>query len=251
MTNNYLFYTIYGFIQGITEFIPISSSAHLNLIEIVFNSSESRNYLYETSAHLASLLALLLYLSLHNHFRVNNVKSNIKFLVLATIPAIFLGIFLKIYGFNIISLKLIGYTSIIGAIMLYISDSTNILKFKIKNKSIKFIVVGIFQCLAFLPGFSRAGSCIIAFRFLNEDRKYSSIYSLYMGIPIISLSFLSNILDFEKFIFDKNLIIIFIITFVAAYFTVHTFINFIGRVGFTPFVIYRILLGIIILLYVY
>ena len=59
MTNSNIFYIFYGLIQGITEFIPISSSGHLNILEIFFKSLESRNYLYETSAHFASLLALL------------------------------------------------------------------------------------------------------------------------------------------------------------------------------------------------
>ena len=249
MTNSNIFYIFYGLIQGITEFIPISSSGHLNILEIFFKNLESRNYLYETSAHFASLLALLLYLFANKHFSKSNIKAHWKILIYATVPAIILGFILKFYNINYISLKLIGYTSIAGAILLYVSDKAKKFKLKIKNKSAKFILAGFFQCLAFLPGFSRAGSCIIAFRIFGEDRKYSSIYSLYMGIPIISLSFLSNILDFEKFIFDKNLIIIFIITFVAAYFTVHTFINFIGRVGFTPFVIYRILLGLILLFY--
>ena len=110
-------------------------------------------------------------------------------------------------------------------------------------------MAGLFQCLAFLPGFSRAGSCIIAFRIFGEDRKYSSIYSLYMGIPIICLSFFSNIKEFENFIVDKNLSLIFITTFFAAYFTISMFIKVINKIGFTPFVIYRVLLGIILLMY--
>ena len=119
---------------------------------------------------------------------------------------------LKLYKIDYISLELIGYTSIAGAILLYVSDKAKKFKLKIKNKSTKFILAGLFQCLAFLPGFSRAGSCIIAFRIFGEDRKYSSIYSLYMGIPIICLSFFSNINEFENFIVDKNLSLIFITT---------------------------------------
>ena len=107
----------------------------------------------------------------------------------ATVPAILVGFVLKLYKIDYISLELIGYTSITGAILLYVSDKAKKIKLKIKNKSTKFILAGLFQCLAFLPGFSRAGSCIIAFRLFGEDRKYSSIYSLYMGIPIICLSF--------------------------------------------------------------
>ncbi len=249
MTNNSIFYVFYGLIQGITEFIPISSSGHLNIIEIFFKSLESRNYLYETSAHFASLLALLLYLFANKHFSKSNIKAYWKILIYATIPAIILGFILKFYDVNYISLELIGYTSITGAILLYISDKEKRFKLKIKSKKTKFILAGFFQCLAFLPGFSRAGSCIIAFRIFGEDRKFSSIYSLYMGIPIICLSFISNMREFENFIIDKNLSLIFITTFFAAYLTISAFIKVINKIGFTPFVIYRILLGLILLIY--
>ena len=251
MTSEIIFYIFYSLIQGITEFIPISSSGHLNILEIFLKSIESRNFLYETSAHFASLLALIIYLLTHDHFTKSNIKDNFKVLVYATMPAVFLGLVFKFYDLNFISLKLIAYTSIIGAVLLYISDKSERLQLKITNKNTKFILAGIFQCLAFLPGFSRAGSCIIAFRLLGEDRKYSSIYSLYMGIPIIGLSFFSNINYFETFIFDKNLIIIFITTFIVAYTTLSVFIRVINRISFTPFVIYRIIMGIILLAYVY
>ena len=249
MTNSSIFYFFYGLIQGITEFIPISSSGHLNILEIFFKSLESRNFLYETSAHFASLLALLLYLFANKHFSKLNIKTYWKILIYATIPAIIVGFTLKLYDVNCISLELIGYTSIIGAVLLYASDKSKKFKLKIKNKNAKFILAGFFQCLAFLPGFSRAGSCIIAFRIFGEDRKNSSIYSLYMGIPIICLSFFSNIKEFENFIVDKNLSLIFITTFFAAYFTISVFIKVINKIGFTPFVIYRILLGLILLIY--
>ena len=249
MTNSSIFYVFYGLIQGITEFIPISSSGHLNIFEIFFKNLESRNYLYETSAHFASLLALLLYLFANRHFSKSNIKAYWKILIYATIPAIILGFILKLYDLTYVNLKLIGYTSIAGAILLYVSDKAKKFKLKIKNKSTKFILAGLFQCLAFLPGFSRAGSCIIAFRIFGEDRKYSSIYSLYMGIPIICLSFFSNIKEFENFIVDKNLSLIFITTFFAAYFTISMFIKVINKIGFTPFVIYRVLLGVVLLMY--
>ena len=250
MTFNSFFYVFYGLIQGITEFIPISSSGHLNILAIFFKSLESRNYLYETSAHFASLLALLLYLFSNKHFSKSNIKAYWKILIYATVPAILLGFIIKFYNISYISLELIGYTSIAGAILLYVSDKTKKFKLKIKNKSTKFILAGFFQCLAFLPGFSRAGSCIIAFRLFGEDRKYSSVYSLYMGMPIIILSFFSNIKEFDNFIVDKNLSLIFITTFFAAYFTISVFIKVINKIGFTPFVIYRILIGIALLAYI-
>ncbi len=250
MTDSSIFYIFYGLMQGITEFIPISSSGHLNILEIFFKNLESRNYLYETSAHFASLLALLIYLYANKHFSKSNIKTYWKILIYATLPAILLGLFIKFYNVNFINLELIGYTSIVGAILLYVSDKAKKIKLRIKNKSTKFILAGFFQCLAFLPGFSRAGSCIIAFRLFGEDRKYSSIYSLYMGIPLICLSFFSNFEEFGNFIIDKNLSLIFITTFFAAYFTISLFIKVINKIGFTPFVIYRIFLGIFLLAYI-
>ena len=249
MTNSSIFYVFYGLLQGITEFIPISSSGHLNMLGIFLKGLESRNYLYETSAHFASLLALLSYLYTNKHFSKSNIKTYWKILIFATLPAILIGFMIKFYDVTYISLELIGYTTIGGAILLYVSDKEKKFKLRIKNKSTKFILAGFFQCLAFLPGFSRAGSCIMAFRLFGEDRKYSSIYSLYMGIPVICLSFFSNMREFDNFIIDKNLSLIFITTFFAAYFTISVFIKVINKIGFTPFVIYRVLLGIILLMY--
>ena len=247
MTIDYLFYALYSIIQGITEFIPISSSGHLNLLELLNDNNNSRNYLYETTAHFSSLLALVFYLYRQNHLEFTNIKLNFVPIALATIPAIVVGLFIKIFNISFFSFQIIGYTSIIGGILLYLSDLKIFQVIKISNKKIKFLLAGFFQCLAFLPGFSRSGSCIIAFRLMGEDRKNSSVMSLYLGMPIIVISFLSNIYDIEVIQFDFNLFIIFILTFVFAYLTLKLFINYINKIGFKPFVIYRIVFGFLIL----
>ena len=247
MTIDYLFYALYSIIQGITEFIPISSSGHLNLLELLNDNNNSRNYLYETTAHFSSLLALVFYLYRQNHLEFTNIKLNFVPIALATIPAIVVGLFLKIFNISFFSFQIIGYTSIIGGILLFLSDLKIFQAIKISDKKIKFLVAGFFQCLAFLPGFSRSGSCIIAFRLMGEDRKNSSVMSLYLGMPIIVISFLSNINDINVFQFDFNLLIIFILTFIFAYLTLKLFINYINNIGFKPFVIYRIIFGLLIL----
>ena len=109
MTNSSIFYVFYGLMQGITEFIPISSSGHLNILEILFKNLESRNYLYETSAHFASLLALLLYLFANRHFSKSNIKAYWKILIYATIPAVILGFILKFYDVNTFFLGLVQF----------------------------------------------------------------------------------------------------------------------------------------------
>ena len=247
MTNEIFFSIFYSFTQGITEFIPISSSGHLNLVEFIFTSSGERNFLYETTAHFASLLALLLYLFKNKYFAFWNVKINFFPITIATIPAVLVGFIIISLKIDIISIKVIGFASIIGGIMLYFSDIKQFQKIKVKSRVLKFFLAGMFQCLAFIPGFSRSASCIIAFRLLGEERRSSSIFSLYLGMPIIAISFLSNFRDLENIIIDINLIMIFIVTFISAYITLNLFINFINKISFTPFVIYRILLGLIIL----
>ena len=249
MTDNQFFLILYSFIQGITEFIPISSSGHLNILESVFAGNNERNFLYETTVHFSSLLALLLYLFKNQHFEINNIKLNFYPILLGTVPAGIVGFMILHLDMSIINLEVIAYTSIFGGLMLYLSDIKRLQKIKINNKNLRFLFAGLFQCLAFLPGFSRSGSCIIAFRLMGEERKSSSIYSLYLGIPIIALSFLSNIKDFKIIYLDFNLLIIFIITFFSAYLTLILFIRFINKISFTPFVVYRILLGLIILIF--
>ena len=247
MTNENFFYIFYSLVQGITEFIPISSSGHLNIIELIFINLEERNFLYETNAHFASLLALLLYLLKNKYLEFSNIKVNFFPIIFATVPAVLVGFIMISLKINIISLKIIGFASIFGGLMLYFSDKKQFQRLKVKSRVLRFFLAGVFQCLAFIPGFSRSASCIIAFRLLGEERKVSSIYSLYLGIPIILISFLSNFKDLKNTVIEINLVIIFIVTFISAYITLNLFINFINKISFTPFVVYRILLGLIIL----
>ena len=247
MTNENFFYIFYSLIQGITEFIPISSSGHLNIIELIFVNLEERNFLYETTAHFASLLALLLYLLKNKYFEFSNIKVNFFPIIFATVPAVLVGFIMISLKINIISLKIIGFASIFGGLMLYFSDMKQFQRLEVKSRVLKFFLAGVFQCLAFIPGFSRSASCIIAFRLLGEERRVSSIYSLYLGIPLITISFLSNFKDLKNMVIDINLVIIFIVTLISTYITLNLFINFINKISFTPFVIYRILLGLIIL----
>ena len=138
MTTDYLFYSFYSIIQGITEFIPISSSGHLNLLELIYIKSDSRNYLYETTAHFASLLALIFYLYRYNHLAFHNIKLNFIPIILATIPAIIVGALIKFYNISFFSLQIIGYTSIVGGLLLYFSDLKFFQVIKISNTKTKF-----------------------------------------------------------------------------------------------------------------
>ena len=247
MTEKSIFYIIYSFIQGFTEFLPISSSGHLNILEILYNGSETRNLYYETTAHIGSLIALFFYLGTNGHFKLNNVKNYFFPICVATIPSVMVGIALKFLGYSLINLKIIGFASILGAILLYFADSYHFFKINIKNKFFKFLFAGIFQCLAFIPGFSRSGACITAFLLLGENRKSSSILGLYLGIPIILISFLSNIIEIKDFYFDSNVLLIFFASFLFALITLIFFIKLINKISFKPFIVYRLFLGLFLI----
>ena len=250
MTEKSIFYIIYSFIQGFTEFLPISSSGHLNILEILFNGSEIRNLHYETTAHFGSLIALCFYLYLNGHFKGINLKINFFPICIATIPAVIVGIIIKFFGYSLINLKIIGFASIFGAILLYFADSNHSFKIQISNKFYKYLIAGIFQCLAFIPGFSRSGACITAFLLLNENRRDSSILSLYLGLPIILISFFSNILEMNEFYFDYNIVLIFFASLLFALVTLIFFIKLINKISFKPFIFYRLFLGVILILLV-
>ena len=165
------------------------------------------------------------------------------------IPALAMGLIIKILNLNFLSLHMIAYTSIIGAVMLLLVIKFKKIRIKTRSLKLDFFIAGLFQCLAFLPGFSRSGSCITAFLLLDKKREQAIKNSLLMSFPIILISFLSNAKELNLISLDINLLIIFIITFISAYLTLLFFIKYINRIGFMPYVIYRILLGSILLIY--
>ena len=246
MTDQYVFYLLYSFFQGFTEFLPISSSGHLNILEILHQGGDTRNLNYETTAHMGTLIALCLYLYSIGHFKINNIRLNFFPICIATVPGVLVGLALKFFDYSIVSIRIIGLSSIFGALLLYFAEA-GYFKFTINNRFNKFLIAGIFQCLAFIPGFSRSGACITAFILLNENRKEASIFSLYLGLPIIGISFLGNITNINDFFIDGNVILIFFASFIFALLTLIYFIKLINNISFKPFIIYRLILGIILL----
>ena len=247
---SYSFILLYSLVQGITEFIPVSSSGHLNVIESLYNDKQSRNLLYETTAHFSSLLALITYFYRNNSDSLKELFSNnFKLVMISMLPALAMGFIIKILNLNFLSLSMIGYTSIVGAIMLLLVIKFKKIRVKTKSSKLDFFIAGLFQCLAFLPGFSRSGTCITAFLLLDQKKEQAIKNSLLMSFPIILISFLSNAQDLNLISLDMNLLIIFIITFLSAYLTLFLFIKYINQIGFMPYVIYRILLGSIPLIY--
>ena len=255
---------ILSLIQGITEFLPISSSAHLIIIpEFFLNIDSSRGF--DVSLHFGSLLAVIYYLKkdlikiiLDTIFLKKDNEGFIIFknLIISTIPVIIVGFLVHINNFDIIrSLEVIGWTTLIFGILLGIADrNLKVIKY-FKSLNLKdALVIGIAQTLAIIPGTSRSGIVITAGLYLGFSRFDASKYSLLLSIPvIIAATTLESInLFIEKgFFFNNEMIMGIILSFCVALITIKLFMKWINKASLKIFVAYRIMLGILILIYAY
>ena len=246
---------ILSVIQGVSEFLPISSIAHLVLVSKYYVFA-NQNLLIDICLHLGSLLAVVTY------FRDDlfNFIKNKNFLVkifIATIPIIPAGYFLYKTGIinQLRSLEVIGWMSLIFAILLYVSDKTKIKK-KINSEFSKksAIIIGLFQVLALVPGVSRSGITITAGRLLGFDRFDSAKVSFFLSIPtLFAASVLGVINIYKEGSSELNFlaIIAVIFSFIFSYITIAIFLTFIKKFSLKIFVIYRIIISFLILAVVY
>ena len=255
---------ILSLVQGITEFLPISSSAHLIIIpEFFLNIDSSRGF--DVSLHFGSLLAVIYYLkkdlmkiiSDTMYLKIDNEGFIIlKNLIISTIPVIFVGFLVHINNFDIIrSIEVIGWTTLIFGILLGLADrNLKVVKY-FKSLNLKdALVIGITQILAIIPGVSRSGIVITAGLYMGFSRFDASKYSLLLSIPvIIAATTLESInLFIEKgFFFNNEMIMGIILSFCVALITIRLFMNWINKASLKIFVAYRIMLGILILIYAY
>ena len=242
---------ILSIIQGITEFLPISSSSHLIIISEYLNF-ENQSLSIDVSLHIGSFIAVVTY------FRkdiVNFIKNKELFIkiFLSSIPVMLIGFLL--IRFQLIdqlrNLQVIGWTTIIFGILLYISDKFSIEKKIDSNFTYKSAMfIGILQIFSLIPGVSRSGIAITAARVLRFNRLDSAKISFLLSIPTLaavsfyglrSLLFSDNV-DFSIL----NLISIFL-SFIFSFITIKFFLNYIKKFNLNIFIIYRILLGVFLL----
>lgn len=257
-------------VQGITEFLPISSSAHLVLVPM-FTEWNDQGFLFDIGVHVGTLFAVMLYFrvevkSLFFGFyqllkgRAESAEAKLMLmLIVSTIPLVLVGPFVKDWVSTFArSLHVIAVTSIVYGILLYVADK-RVQKCANKEKAITVknaIVFGLFQALAVIPGTSRSGICMTAGRLLGFTRVAASRYAMLMSIPVIlligSYSGLGYILE-PKGDMGKPLELLLgvLLSFMAAYASIHLLMKFVERVGFLPFVVYRLALGFVLLMILY
>ena len=254
MLENIIEIFILSIIQGVSEFLPISSSSHLIIISTLFEFKSS-SLLIDISLHLGSLFAIIFFYRA-DIFNFQNSKKFISLIVLGSLPLIIVGFILYITDLiNIFrDVKIIAWTTIIFAILLFFADRT---KFELsidKNLSLKSIcIIGLFQILSLIPGVSRAGIVITGARFLKFNRTDSAKISFLLSIPALfgaSVLGLNDILKQDTELSYLAILAI-IFSFLFSFITVKFFLEFIKKFTMNIFVIYRILLGLFLLFLVY
>jgi len=240
-------------IQGITEFLPISSSSHLILISNYINF-DNRGLSIDISLHIGSFLAVILYFKKDI---LNFLKNKDLFLkiLLSSIPVMLVGFILVQFDLinHLRNIKIIAWTTIIFGILLFISDKFAVQKKMSKNFNYKSaIFIGTLQILSLIPGVSRSGITISAARMLKFNRYDSAKISFLISIPTlaaVSLFGLKNLIINDDVDFSfLNLISIFF-SFVFSFLTIKFFLKYIKNFSLNIFVIYRIILGIILLIF--
>ena len=254
MISKYIETSILAFIQGVAEFIPVSSSAHLIIISKVSNFNVSSLQL-DISLHLGSLLAIIFYFR-KDLLNITKNKSLFLLIVLGSIPLIIVGYFFYSSGLieNLRNLKVIAWATLIFGILLFIADRSTI-KNKINNNlNLKnILLIGIFQVFAIIPGVSRSGIIITASRFLNFDRVDSSKISFYLSIPALAGASVLSMKDIIDTNIDMNFLFIFavLLSFVVSYLTIKYFLIYVRNFNLNLFVYYRTFLALILFVIAY
>lgn len=242
--------------QGLTEFLPVSSSAHLILISQYLNFNNKENLVLDTSLHLGSLLAVLFFF---NKEIVNFFQNKSLFIkiIIGSLPTMIFGFFL--IKLNLIeyfrNIYVISFTTIIFGLLLYLSDKSSMERNINHHFSLKdAIYIGFFQILSLIPGVSRSGITITCSRFLKFDRINSAKISFLLSIPTLMAVGAYNIF---KIIELKNFQLTIqnhwavLLSFIFSFLTLKILLKYLKKFSFIFFVIYRIFLGILIFLYAY
>ena len=254
MFQNIIEIIILSAIQGVSEFLPISSSAHLILVSSLYEFKSS-SLLIDISLHLGSLFAII-YFFRNDLLDVKTNKKLLSLIILGSIPLIIIGYILYSTGiiYELRNIKIIAWTTLIFGIVLFIADRNRFDKKISSNLNLQSILfISLFQILSLVPGVSRAGITISAARILRFNRLDSSKISFLLSIPALSgASFLGlkNIFE-QSFEFNYLVIIAIVSSFIFSFVTVKFFLNYINKFSMNAFVIYRIIIALILFAIIY
>ena len=254
MFQDFIEILILSVIQGISEFLPISSSAHLILVSSLYDLKTS-SLLIDISLHLGSLLAIIFFFR-RELFDLKHNQKLLKLIIIGSVPLILFGYIL--YSTELIyhlrNIKIIAWATLFFGVVLYFADQRKIDQNISTNLDVRSILlIGLFQILALIPGVSRAGITMTAARFLNFNRVDSGKISFLLSIPALCGASFLGLWDIPSEAIEINTLIIIaiIFSFLFSYLTVKFFLNYINKFSLKIFVFYRILIGLILLSIIY
>ena len=254
MFQNIIEVIILSAIQGISEFLPISSSAHLILVSSLYEFKSS-SLLIDISLHLGSLCAIV-YFFRNELLDVKNNKRLLSLIIIGSIPIIIVGYILYSTGliYSLRNVKIIAWTTLIFGILLYVADKSRFDKKISVNLNFQTIIfISFFQVLSLIPGVSRAGITITAARILKFNRVDSSKISFLLSIPALSGASFLGLKDLLEQPIEFNYLAIIAIgtSFIFSFVTVKFFLNYINKFSMNAFVIYRIIIALILFFMIY
>lgn len=255
-----------GVIEGLTEFIPVSSTAHLLIFSHLVDFQAIKNNVFEVVIQLGAILAIcVIYrqkiLSAALNLKQKNQQKFLLNLILAFLPAALFGaLFHDLIKQFLFSNLVIAFSLIFGGIVMIWVDGG---KKKLPQKTIAQIEnikpsaalkIGLFQCLAMIPGISRSGATIIGGLLLGLNRKVATEFSFFLAMPTIAAASFYDIFKNASELTNSNAQLILaglFAAFFSALLVIKWFINFVSKNNFIPFAIYRIALGLIILFFIF
>ncbi|MFL2851415.1 MAG: undecaprenyl-diphosphate phosphatase [Candidatus Pelagibacter sp.] len=254
MLQDFIEILILSAVQGISEFLPISSSAHLIIVSNLYDLKNS-SLLIDISLHLGSLLAIIFFFR-KDLFDLKNNQKLLSLIIIGSIPLIIFGYILHTTEliFLLRNIKVIAWTTLFFAIILFFADQRKIDQNISTNLNIKSIIfIGLFQILALIPGVSRAGITITAARFLKFNRVDSGKISFLLSIPALSGASFLGLKDIFNQSIEISYVVIFtvILSFLFSYLTVKFFLIYLNKFSLNVFVIYRIIISLILFAIIY
>ena len=252
-------------LQGLTEFLPVSSSGHLILFS-KFTTFPDQGLAFDVAVHVRSIIAVMIYFSetiwemlkgvAKTYFIPNfkNPGSKLAWLiVIGTIPAVIAGLFLVENGTDELrSARLIGWTMLSFGIVLFIADKIGMTIRKIEHlTALDAVLIGLAQCLALIPGTSRSGITITMGRFLGLERREAAKFAMLLSIPTIAGA--GALVGWELYQQGNMAEIIYAMdgitySFIASVLAIYIIMWWLKKSTFLPFVIYRLCLGSYLLL---
>jgi len=252
-----------GLIQGLTEFLPVSSSGHLVLLHAIFGPGQN-DLAFDAVLQLATVLAVIIYfrqdildmvnavLRKLSRLPVNQKEITLAYaLLIGTIPAIFVGLLLESYMETIFRNPLLVAVILVAGSILFILAEW---QYKMRDRDDKItlrkgLLIGFFQCLALIPGMSRSGASIAGGMLLGLSRSEAARFSFLLAIPVILGSGLKKLL--ELMVAGQNvpwleLILAATIAFLAGLFAIHFMLSFVRRHTLWPFIWYRLVLATVV-----